>query len=209
MGFGTFYDMFGMGLEEKAWGAADGEVFDFVRDKLKDQKRPFCYYIISMSSHEPFTLMESYFTTTAYDDVKDELLKRFLTAMTYTDGELGRFVNYLRKNLTNTYIIIYGDHTPAIPKNVYNKASFTDDARLFEFVPCYVITPEGIVARETVQAASFLDIAPTVLHAAKVGCTYKSNGIDLLARIKDPFNIEYIGKTYPRSRLFSMMKTNR
>jgi lipoteichoic acid synthase len=126
MGFRSFYDMMAMGLEEKAWGAPDGDMFNYIQKKLTTQKSPFCYYIITMSSHEPFNLMQSYFSTKAYDDVKDEFLKRFLTAMTYIDGELGKFIGYLRKNTQNTYIFIYGDHTPAIPNTVYKKASFNE-----------------------------------------------------------------------------------
>jgi len=209
MGFRSFYDMMAMGLEEKGWGAPDGDVFNYVQNKLTTQKSPFCYYIITMSSHEPFNLMQSYFSTNAYDDVKDEFLKRFLTAMAYVDGELAKFIGYLRKNTQNTYIFIYGDHTPAIPNTVYKKASFNRNAMLFEFVPCYIITPEGTIFQENYQAASFLDIAPTVLNASKVGCSYKSNGRDLLFPQKDSATIAYNGKIFSRQKLFSQIKSNR
>jgi lipoteichoic acid synthase len=209
MGFKAFFDMMAMNLEEKAWGAPDGEVFKFVQDKLKVQKTPFCHYIITMSSHEPFNLIQSYFSTHAYDDVHDELLKRFLTAMTYVDGELGKFVDFVQKNAPNTFIIIYGDHTPAIQKSVYRKASFLNDYGLFEFVPCYIISPQGTRYTETRKIASFLDIAPTILKAANVSCDYKSNGIDLLAQGMDSATIAFNNKTFSRTKLFSQIKTNR
>jgi lipoteichoic acid synthase len=206
MGFAYFYDMMAMKLEEKAWGAPDGEVFNYVQNKLKTQKSPFFYYIITMSSHEPFNLMQSYYSTNAYDDSKDELLKRFLTAMSYVDGELEKFVGSLRKNLKNTYIFIYGDHTPAIPNAVYRRASFSKNSVLFEFVPCFIITPEGTIFNETNQIASFLDIAPTILRASKISFEYRSNGVDLLFHGQDTSNIAYNGNIFARSILFSQIK---
>jgi lipoteichoic acid synthase len=203
MGFSSFYDINSMGLKEKSWGAPDGEVFQFVKTKLATQKSPFFYYIITMSSHEPFNLTQPYFSTNVYDDIKPEIVKNYFIAMTYVDEELKKLVDYVLKYNPNTYIFIYGDHTPGIKKNDYKCASFIDKNKLFEFVPCFILAPNGISHQEKRRAASFLDLAPTILQASKIPFTLKSNGQDLLTLPVDSTLISYNDEQFSRSALFS------
>jgi hypothetical protein len=51
MGFGRFYDMPAMGLEQVVWGAPDHEVLRFMRSRIDSTTGPYCDYYISMSSH--------------------------------------------------------------------------------------------------------------------------------------------------------------
>jgi phosphoglycerol transferase MdoB-like AlkP superfamily enzyme len=167
MGFKKFYDLAAMGLQEKGWGASDGDLFDYVKNKLRDQNNPFFYYIITMTSHEPFTLARSYYKNVAYDDIRDVTARNYYFSMSYVDGELKRFVRYIRDSVPDTYIIIYGDHTPPIVENrTFKRAAFADKDNLFEFVPLLILTPDAITYQERKRIASFADIAPTLLPAA-------------------------------------------
>jgi lipoteichoic acid synthase len=208
MGFTSFYDMNDMGLTERSWGASDGDVFCFVQKKLTTQKSPFFYYIITMSSHEPFNFTQSYFSTKAYEEIKVEVVKNYYIAMTYVDEELKKLTEYILKNNPNVFIIIYGDHTPAIKKNIYKCASFVDNNRLFEFVPCFIITPQKRLHQEKRRIASFLDIAPTVLQASKIPFTLKSNGEDLLSLPIDSALVSYNDALFPRAALFSKIRSH-
>jgi phosphoglycerol transferase MdoB-like AlkP superfamily enzyme len=204
MGFKTFYDLFAMELPEKGWGACDGEVFDFVAGKLKTQSDPFFYYIITMSSHEPFSAASAYYATGLFDDIPDETARNYFRSMSYVDVQLERFVKKVRETRENTYIFIYGDHAPPITDNVFFKrASFIEKGRLFEFVPLFIITPDCAVYKETLQAALFLDFASTILPASKTDFAIRSYGKDLLAFSHEKSPVPYGGETYLRRNLFN------
>jgi phosphoglycerol transferase MdoB-like AlkP superfamily enzyme len=81
-----------------------------------------------------------------------------------------------------------------------------EDAKLFEFVPLYILTPGNKIYREQKTAASFLDIAPTVMAASKIKFSIKSNGNDLLAAAQEQTKIKYKGSAYSREDLFSRIR---
>jgi phosphoglycerol transferase MdoB-like AlkP superfamily enzyme len=206
MGFSAFYDMTSMGLTERVWGAPDGDVFNYVKGALATQKAPFFYYLITMSSHEPFNFVKSYYHTDLYDAIADEASRNYYTAMSYVDGQIKDLVEYVCKTKDNTYIIIYGDHAPIIKKSFYKRASFIADARLFEFVPLFIMTPGKTIYRENKRIASFLDVAPTLLTASKIAFSIKSSGSDLLAAPRGREKIMYSGGEYSRTDLFSRIQ---
>lgn len=69
-------------------------------------------------------------------------------------------------------------------------------------VPLFVITPNGQCRYEHDAVASYLDIAPTILHAAGVPYSYKSLGVDLLTNQPLQQPVKYRGQPYNRSELF-------
>jgi phosphoglycerol transferase MdoB-like AlkP superfamily enzyme len=182
MGFKTFYDLQAMRLRERGWGACDGDVFDFVIDKVKQRHSPFFYYIITMSSHEPFLNVNAYYKTGRFDDIKDEPTKNYFRSMSYVDGQLERLVKIVSAACPNAFVVIYGDHSPPFIDNVdFKRASFSRADTLLEFVPLFIITPDRSVHKEKLQAALFLDFASTILPASKTGYSIRSSGRDLLA----------------------------
>jgi phosphoglycerol transferase MdoB-like AlkP superfamily enzyme len=202
MGFGTFYDIAGMGLREVAWGAPDGAVFDFVKTKLLTQQDPFLYYIITMSSHEPFTLVNSYFQNPLFRTMTDKHTQAYFNSLSYVDKEISSLIASIRRQRPRSYIFIYGDHTPITPVGAFKKSSFLYDDRLFEFVPLFIITPDSLVYRENAYVASFVDIAPTALYASGVPYRMRVSGTNLLdVPLKDGI-LTYRGNTYSRKELF-------
>jgi lipoteichoic acid synthase len=209
MGFGRFHDMFSMGLREVGWGVPDRAVFDFVKTRLLSQREPFFYYIITMTSHEPFTLARPYYQNNFFHTIRNESTRDYFNVMSYVDREIQEIVRSVQNSHPNTYLFIFGDHTPIIQKDVYQRASFIADGRVFEFVPLFIVTPDSRVSRETASAGSFTDIAPTMLAASGIPYTLRSNGADLL---KDPLPnsiIPYRGMAYSRSELFKKISHDR
>ena len=203
MGFPVFYDIAEMGLAEEGWGASDGKVLDYVTTKLATQKKPFIYYIITMSSHEPFTLAGLYYKNNAFASIKDETARNYFLSLSYVDRELKRFITHVRATMPNTYIIMYGDHTPIIKKNLYRRASYLERSRVFEFVPMFILTPDGKTYVETKNAASFIDVAPTILAASGVPYSYRSNGSNLLETAGRMAPLGFYDMTYLRSSLYA------
>jgi lipoteichoic acid synthase len=206
MGFHRFHDMFSMGLKEVGWGVPDRAVFDFVKTRLLTQPSPFFYYIITMSSHEPFTLARPYYQNNFYSGVKNEATRDYFNVMSYIDRELQEIVRSITSSHPNTFLFIYGDHTPIIRKDVYKRASFISAGMVFEFVPMFIVTPDSRIYRESSCAASFVDIAPTMLAASGIPYIFQTSGANLLnAPLKNGV-IFYRGNTYTRADLFKKIR---
>ena len=118
------------------------------------------------------------------------------------DQSIKNYVQEIQKSFKNSYIIIYGDHTPGINSNIYKQASFNMDGRYFEFVPMFVITPDGQTHKETSKAASFIDVSPTVLQTSGISFDLKSNGQNLTLPVINDDNLPFKGGSYSRSLLF-------
>jgi lipoteichoic acid synthase len=202
MGFHRFHDMLSMGLREVGWGVPDKAVFDFVKTRLLSRSEPFFYYIITMTSHEPFTLARSYYRNNFFHKIRNETTRDYFDVMSYVDREIQEIVRSVTTNYPNTYLFIYGDHTPVLQKDVYKRASFIADSRIFEFVPLFIVTPDSRVFRENTCAGSFADIAPTMLAASGIPYTLRTNGTDLLKNPLPNTIIPYREMVYSRADLF-------
>ena len=204
MGFDVFYDIDRMKLKENGWGAPDHEVFSFALERLQEQHgRPFFAHIITMSSHIPFKNTSGYYKNSRYDSIKDETVKNYFTVMSYVDQSVKDFVLEVKSRFPGTYIMIFGDHSPGIQSKYYKQSSYMSGGDYFEFVPFIMLTPDDISYREEKYAASFLDIAPTVLHAAGIDFTIKTDGINLAEPPDVLPKIPFKGKLYDREYLFT------
>jgi phosphoglycerol transferase MdoB-like AlkP superfamily enzyme len=197
MGFQDFPDIDDMHLKEKGWGAPDHEMFNFVKEKLKKQKTPFFYYIITMSSHEPFMTTQDYYKEQSFSDIKDPKIRGYFNSFSYVDYVLFDFVKFVRSHFKNTYIFIYGDH---------NAYAFRHHPRFSPKnlgVPLFIITPDRTIYRENKEIASVLDLSQTILYASGVNFKIMTQGANLLdfPIKKGPIPVN-AGLSYDRETLF-------
>ncbi|MDD5167247.1 MAG: LTA synthase family protein [Syntrophales bacterium] len=210
MGFDKFFDIAQMGLREYGWGASDRDVFLYTLHKLRSEKEPFFYHIITMSSHEPFTNVKHYFHDDRYDDIDHALIRNYFNSISYVDKALGEFVSEARKISKDTYFFIYGDHTPPlVTDGPLHYVATVSNGRKYEFVPLFIITPKGRVYREAGKAACFLDIAPTILSLSGFPITYRTEGVNLLEYPIPDSSIPYQGNSYKRDFLYSMINNKK
>jgi lipoteichoic acid synthase len=203
MGFTDFQDINKLGLSNDGWGAPDDKVFQAAFNKLKSEKAPFFSYIITMSSHMPFTSVYNYYNNSSYNNIDKNVVKNYFNSMSYVDKSLESFITQVKSTLPNTYIFIWGDHTPNINYSDYRQASFTSEDKYFEFVPLLIITPDSKTYMEKNAVASFLDISPTILKLSGVRYNFFSDGIDLIDPQHKNNKIPFKEKLYDRNELFS------
>ena len=197
IGFHEFDDITDMHLKEIGWGAPDHEMLNFVKEKLKLQKTPFFYYIITMSSHEPFQLVQQYYHNELYDDIKNREIKGYLNSFSYVDYILNDFVTFVRNNFRNTYIFIYGDH------NAFSLRDHSDIAFENLGVPLFIITPDNKTYRENKEIASFLDLGQTILYASGINFKVMTQGANLLKfPIENGPISSNISSSYDRKTMF-------
>jgi lipoteichoic acid synthase len=205
MGFGEFFDIRKMGLQEEGWGASDRSLFRFVQSQLAREKSPFFYYVITMSSHEPFNNTRTYYQDRRFDDIDQALTRKYFTSIAYSDAELKDFVTAVTRRFPDTYLFIYGDHTPyVINEGPYKRASVRIKRKELEFVPLIIVTPEHMRYTENRRVASYLDLAPTVLSASGAAATVLTQGVNLLNTPLLQTNVPHRGSDYSRELLYSL-----
>ncbi|MDP4180015.1 MAG: LTA synthase family protein [Bacillota bacterium] len=205
MGFQKFYDIDKMGLKQVGWGAPDKKVFNFAAKTINNLPAPYLAYIITMTSHTPFTNAQNYYNKSAYDDIKNQTVKNYFNSMSYVDECIKNFIDDIRAQDSNTYFFIWGDHAPNITTDLYSQSSFSEGDKFFEFVPLIIITPDYKKYKETKEVASFLDIAPTILDNSGLSFKIKSDGKNLLDMDSIGKEIPFKGRKFDREYLFSIL----
>jgi lipoteichoic acid synthase len=203
MDFNEFQDIKKLGLTNDGWGAPDDKVFKAAFDKLKTQTSPFFSYIITMSSHMPFTSVSNYYNNKNYDSINKNVVKNYFNSMSYVDKSIENFITQVRSTFPNTYIFIWGDHTPAIDYPEYKQAAFTSEDKYFEFVPLIILTPDNKCYKEEKAVASFLDISPTILKASGIKFNLFSDGINLIDSDNENNKIPFKEGLYDTKELFN------
>jgi phosphoglycerol transferase MdoB-like AlkP superfamily enzyme len=194
LGFGNFNAVAEFGQFEKItslknfskanlfnkWGADDKTMLTRQRAEIQTQMQPFFSYVITLSSHEPFTVpMKTVFTG---DDVAD----KFKNACYFTDKALGEYFNAIKNTnwYKNTLFVLVADHGHQLPKN----RRFDEPAKYH--IPLIffgdVIKPEY---RGTVVtgSGSQTDVAATLLHQLNLSAAKFKWSNDLLQRNRKPF----------------------
>ncbi|MFN4245951.1 MAG: LTA synthase family protein, partial [Brevinematia bacterium] len=176
MGFDKFFDIEEMKLEEKGWGASDEDTLEYVKIKLKTIKNTnFFIYIITMSSHGPFTFVKNYYTNDLFEDIQDEITKNYFNSMNYVDKVISNFVKFVEKEIPNTILIIFGDHHSSVQDSNYYKRSVSYlNSKIIEIVPLFIIghNQKKIITTPISQ----LDIPPTILKLAGIKGSIRSKG---------------------------------
>jgi lipoteichoic acid synthase len=210
MGFNNYFDFEKMNKPIVGWGVSDADTFNYAENYMKTENDPFIAYVISLTSHVPFDFARAVYSNKRYDDINDATVKNYFNSMSYVDQCLKDFIEKVRNEHKNSYIFIYGDHTPDINTTLYHQASFTMDGKYFEFVPLFILTPDNKKYKENKAVASFLDISPTILNASAIKFVLKSDGMNLLDRNSTLNTIPYNGSNYDRIVLFNKMaETNK
>lgn len=116
LGFNRYYDKSYFGEEDTVfYGASDEVLYEKTAAELArmDQNnQPFYSHVISMSSHNPFTIPEYKYKMTLPERFEGTLVGEYIRAQNYADYALGLFIDELKHNgvWDNSLIALYGDH---------------------------------------------------------------------------------------------------
>lgn len=116
VGFNRYYDKSYFGEDDTVfYGASDEVLYEKTSEELArmDQStQPFYSHVISMSSHNPFSIPESKYKMTLPERFEGTLVGNYVRAQNYADFALGQFIEELKANgvWDNSLIVLYGDH---------------------------------------------------------------------------------------------------
>jgi hypothetical protein len=94
------------------WGLPDSEFYKQTLPFLKELPQPFYAFVISLSNHHPFEMLEHYKFVDLTPEDEDTLVGKYLQSAAYTDWSLGLFFDGLKDAglYYNSVFAIYGDH---------------------------------------------------------------------------------------------------
>ncbi|GLK90779.1 LTA synthase family protein [Pseudomonas turukhanskensis] len=155
---------------KNAWGMADEDLYRQTL-KLADEdfakQKPFLLQLMTTSNHRPYT----------YPDGRIDIASGAGRdgAVKYTDYAIGKFLQDARSKpwFNDTIFVFVADHTAG--------SAGKEDLPVRNYqIPLFIYAPKLITAREEVQLASQIDLAPTLLGLLNIGYESTFFGRDLL-----------------------------
>lgn len=180
-GFDTFYDLNRFKKDEIIdMGLSDRSFFGQAADILKNAKQPFYSFLITITSHSPFTVNNDFCETKTN-------IEKYYNAINYTDRYIGSFLDELNKNgiLKNSIVVIYGDHN-AITYDLKNDLSKEVGENLdndyswqkYQKIPLIIRFPNGEKSGIYTNSVGQIDIKPTIANILGLsGVDYFGNDV--------------------------------
>jgi len=149
-------DQIGLGLSDESF-------FKQAAQEVKMLRQPFFAQLFTLSSHGPYDLPSDRITISLSQDMPP-YVRKYLTAINYTDRAIGSFLKELEQNglLKNTVVVITGDHVGLykIYRQEYEKYRSGEISQEY-FVPLIILNaPQSLKVNKIMGQ---IDIYPTLL----------------------------------------------
>lgn len=153
-------------------GISDEAFFQQSMEYLKEMKKPFYSFFITLSSHHPFQLPEDMSEIQLSKSDEGTLFGYYLNAVHYADKSLGMFLDNLKAEglYDESLICIYGDHfgLPETDDEVQKRVSefLGTDYKLNHMmnIPLIMHIPGADVNQTISMTAGQVDFLPTVSY---------------------------------------------
>ncbi|MCL6603174.1 MAG: LTA synthase family protein [Paenibacillus sp.] len=116
LGFNQYYDKSFFGEDDTVFYGASDEVLytktAAVLDQMNESSKPFYSQVISMSSHNPFSIPDSKYQMQLPERFEGTFIGDYIRAQNYADYALGQFIEELKQNgvWDDSLVVLYGDH---------------------------------------------------------------------------------------------------
>lgn len=146
-------------------GLSDQSLFEQSYDIIEKSKKPFYSFIITLSSHSPFTVDNNFCKS-------DNSLSAYYNSINYTDKQIGTFIDKLKASgiLDNSILVIYGDHNAMTisDKNVMSKEVGQDLNnnviwQEYQKIPLIIKLPNTNNTGIKHDSVGQIDVMPTIL----------------------------------------------
>jgi phosphoglycerol transferase MdoB-like AlkP superfamily enzyme len=153
-------------VDSLGWGLSDKAFFSQSVEKVNKLQFSFYAFMRTLSTHGPF---DQFFA----DDIDNYPLHEldgktigyYLRAMHYVDAAIGSFLSALTENnlLSNTIIVIYGDHRAHISDADLPKIGIFD-LNENKKIPLIISIPKRRQGEERHTIGGLIDVAPTIFN---------------------------------------------
>lgn len=172
MGYDRFYSKKDYVMDEPlGWSLGDKSFFRQSLDFMTRTKEPFYSFMITLSSHHPYSLPADARTLDT-GELEGTIFGDYLQSIHYMDEALGQFVAGLKQEglWDRTILYVYGDHDNSVTvqqdyeRFLGRKLSELDMHQIMNQVPLLIRLPDGKHAGVYSEPAGQLDMAPSLLH---------------------------------------------
>ncbi|MEV5028739.1 LTA synthase family protein [Paenibacillus sp. LPE1-1-1.1] len=172
MKYDQFYSLKHFTLDEKiGWALGDKSFFRQSLDVISEQQQPFYSFLITLSSHYPFT-MPAKEKSLSLGELDGTIMGDYLQSIHYVDAALGELVDRMKAEglWDNTILVMYGDHDNSIkdwslPETFLGKPlNDVERQMMLRQVPLLVHLPRSEHAGTYANVGGQLDVTPTVMH---------------------------------------------
>lgn len=172
MRYDQFYSLKHFTLDEKiGWSLGDKSFFRQSLDVISEQKQPFYSFLITLSSHHPYT-MPTAERKLNLGKLEGTIMGDYLQSVHYVDAALGELVDRMKAEglWNNTILVMYGDHDNSIKDwplfETFLGKTLNDLERqmILKQVPFIVHLPNDEHAGEYTRVGGQLDVTPTIMH---------------------------------------------
>jgi len=174
-------DNFPLKYRKSKWGVHDNLVFHKAAEDLKNLKEPFFATILTLSSHEPFTVP----IKNIYPG--DDRISKYKNSAAYTDSSVSYFINSLKAEsfYENTLFIFISDHSYHLQQGALSKRFPSRyHIPLILYGPALKTAWQG---REILKIGGQTDLAATLLK--QIGLN--SDKFDFSKDLLDPESKEF------------------
>ncbi len=158
------------------FGISDEKFFEQSLEYMKEQKAankngPIHSFLITLSNHTPYKLHPAHYVLDI-DEKHNNIVGDYLHSVRYTDQELGKFIEGLKKEglYEDSVIVLYGDHFGV---NHYNQDVYEPMKDLlgqdYEVdhvmnIPLIIHVPGEELGEKISKVGSQIDLLPTMLN---------------------------------------------
>lgn len=169
-----------MMTEWMGWGLTDTEFYKQVIPYMKEEKAPFYSFIITLSNHHPYEMLDHYNYIELLPEHKDTLAGNYLNSAAYTDYAIGQLLEDLRLEglYENSIFVLYGDHSGLVKEAETDRVMKDILGKDYDFeevmrVPLIIHLPEqglhvpesnGNFKQKVSIAGGQLDFLPTMAY---------------------------------------------
>ena len=174
LGFDKFYSREDYSMDDREYVIEDNYLgindYDFLKqsvDFIEESEEPFFAYLITVTSHTPFTFYPEEFEQEEFEDLNSQLVRDFFNSLYFVDHSLEMFFNELedRGLKDDTLFVIYSDHEAAIETPEYSSSvNFNVDRNIKEpeHIPLLIKHPD-LNAGTIEKTGTITDLPPTIL----------------------------------------------
>lgn len=179
MGYKKFFSKNDFTIDEPlGWSLGDKSFFRQSIEKMSTLQQPFYSFMITLSSHHPYTLPPEV-QELDMGDLSGSTFGDYIQALHYVDAALGEMESELKEKglWDKTILVFYGDHDNSLkdkaPMEEFLGKSLSDldMEQLMNQVPMLIHLPDGAHAGTYDIPAGQLDMTPSLLHLLGVNAS--------------------------------------
>jgi len=173
-GFQTFDSYANYNIDEAfGLGLTDQSFFRQSVPKIEQFHKPFYSFLITLSSHGPYTIPDKY-QTMNIGALKGSYIGDYIESVHYMDSAIGSLIDNLKQKglWDHSMVVLYGDHDNGIPGSTnkqYDQVMGlkpSDSLGWYEQMktPLIIHLPHDAHTGVFNQSRGELDLTPTILH---------------------------------------------